>query len=116
MKQNSIDLGHMGKRIKELRIKQNKTQKYLADLLYISPSYLTLIEQGKRTPTLDVLVQISNVFNVTTDYLLFGVKMEADTENYHLFENLSLRYSSLQMSKALHLAEYYLALEDISYL
>ena len=40
----------LGERIRKLRFKRNKTQSYFADMLYISPSYLALIESGKRVP------------------------------------------------------------------
>ena len=46
----------LGERIRKLRFKRNKTQSYFADMLYISPSYLALIESGKRVPNLDLLI------------------------------------------------------------
>ena len=45
----TVDLESMGKRIRELRNTQNKTQEVFADMIHISSSYLALIEQGKRT-------------------------------------------------------------------
>ena len=112
MVNNSVNLMEMGIRIKELRMKQNKTQKYFADMLYISPSYLTLIEQGKRTITLDVLVQIAKVCDVSTDYLLFGISNNQSEHNLKTFQRLSDDYSPKKLQNALKLAEYYLSLES----
>lgn len=115
MGNNSINLVEMGNRIKLLRTKQKKTQKYFADLLYISPSYLALIEQGKRTATLDVLAQIAQVCDVSTDYLLFGIsneQNEQDEKNFRTFRRLSDCYPPHKMKNALRLAEYYLSLND----
>lgn len=55
----TVDLESMGKRIRELRNTQNKTQEVFADMIHISSSYLALIEQGKRTASLDVVAQIA---------------------------------------------------------
>lgn len=108
---NSVNLVEMGERIKELRIKRHKTQKYFADMLYISPSYLALIEQGKRTATLDVLVQIAKVCDVSTDYLLFGTSIDDNNTNTKTYQRLSNNYSSKELKNALKIAEYYLSLQ-----
>lgn len=68
----TVDLESMGKRIRELRNTQNKTQEVFADMIHISSSYLALIEQGKRTASLDVVAQIAYTCHVSVDYLLFG--------------------------------------------
>lgn len=111
MLNNSVNLIEMGGRIKLLRQKQNKTQKYFADMIFISPSYLALIEQGKRTATIDVLVQIAKVCDVSTDYLLFGYSDAQYDSNVKILHRLSECYSPEEIRKSLYLAEYYLALE-----
>lgn len=103
---NAIDIG---KRIRELRKKRGKTQSYFADLLYISPSYLALIESGKRTPTLEVLVQISKICDVTLDYLVYGNDNTLNIPQ-SIFTRLQSSYSQDELTCALRLAEYYLLL------
>lgn len=112
MVNNSVNLVEMGERIKLLRMKQNKTQKYFADMLYISPSYLALLEQGKRTATLDVLAQIAKVCDVSTDYLLFGSSYEQTNINLKTFQRLSESYSPQKLKNALRIAECYLSLDN----
>lgn len=101
----------IGARIRALRKKQGKTQAYFADLLYISPSYLALIESGKRVPTLEVLVQIAMNCDVTIDYLVFGDQSNLDAEQI-MFNRLRNSYPPNQIHHALQLAEYYLELEN----
>ncbi len=107
----SINLAEIGQRIKILRIKQRKTQEYFADMLYISPSYLALIENGKRTPTIDILSQIAKVCDVSVDYLLYG----EPSQNYNKFQQhlqrLMDEYPPEKIEKALTLAECYLTLD-----
>ena len=109
---NSVNLTEMGERIRQLRQQQGKTQKYFADLLYISPSYLTLIEKGQRTLTLDVLVQIAKICDVSTDYLLFGEVPKRTDRNFRTFQRLSENYPSEKLAKALRLAEFSLLLNE----
>ena len=70
----TVNPAAIGERIRRLRLKQNKTQSYWADMLFISPSYLSLIEDGKRIPKLEVLIQLARVGQVSLDYLVFGMR------------------------------------------
>ena len=60
----------LGDKIKELRISNNYTQDDLAKKLKISKSTIGMYEQNRRSPDLDTLLKISDIFNVSTDYLL----------------------------------------------
>lgn len=102
----------IGARIRILRKRLQKTQTYFADLLYISPSYLALIESGKRTPTIEILIQISKMCDVSVDYLLFGNDSGSFDANQKTFDRLCENYSSEKIRKALNLAEYYLELDS----
>lgn len=108
----SINSEEIGNRIRVIRKKQKKTQAYYADLLYISPSYLALIESGKRTPTVDVLAQISKVSDVSVDYLLFGEAPNCFDKNEKTFRRLQEEHSSEDVAKALKLAEFYLSMNS----
>lgn len=60
----------IGEKIKYLRLNSNLTSKELSKILNISASALSLYENGKRQPKLDLIVKISDYFNVSTDFLL----------------------------------------------
>lgn len=59
-----------GKRIKELRKSKEMTQEELADLLDVTKVSVCGYERGTRSPSIDKLVAISEIFNVSLDYLL----------------------------------------------
>lgn len=97
----------LGERIRKLRFKRNKTQSYFADMLYISPSYLALIESGKRVPNLDLLIHIAKFTDVTLDYLVFGDDPNCDPLQM-TFNRLNDSYENRQLERAMKLAEFYL--------
>ena len=66
------DMKQSGKRIQLLRIQHGYTQEECAKALNIDRSNLSRIESGRRGCSLDLLVQLSNIFGVTLDYLVFG--------------------------------------------
>lgn len=111
MSELSIHPEIIGSRIRSLRRKMQKPQYYFADMLYISPSYLALIESGKRTPTLEILVQVSKLCNVSIDYLVSGESSSDYTTQHQDLQRLIDKYGSEKASKALKLAEFYLDLE-----
>ncbi len=57
-------------RIKVLREQQNKTQSELAKQLGITRSSVNAWELGISVPSTQYIVELSNIFNVSTDYLL----------------------------------------------
>ena len=71
---------NIGNRLKTLRIKKKLTQQQLADLLGLTKSVISAYENGLRYPAYDVLIKISRIFKVSTDFLLgVEIKREIDT-------------------------------------
>lgn len=62
--------------LKEIRKKKNLNQLKVAMNLSISREALSLYENGKRNPSLDMLVALSKYFNVSIDYLITGSEFE----------------------------------------
>lgn len=56
--------------LKQLREDRGITQSELSKALKISPSTVGMWEQGRREPDYEMLSQIADYFNVSTDYLL----------------------------------------------
>lgn len=56
-----------GFKIKGLRLKHNLQASEVATALDITPTYLSLIESGKKKPSLKVLKKAAQLFNVTLD-------------------------------------------------
>ena len=65
-------------RIKELREEKNISQLELAKKLNLTQQSISLYEKGEREPSIDVLKNIANFFNVSLDYLLG----KSDIRNY----------------------------------
>ena len=71
-----VDLGNT---LKTLRLREGLTQAQLAKRLELSKSVISAYEIGLRFPSYDVLIQIANIFKVSTDYLL-GLEREQEID------------------------------------
>lgn len=61
---------NFGEKLKTLRTEAGMTQTELAKRLSITKSVVSYYELQERTPSPSVLVQLADIFHVTTDYLL----------------------------------------------
>ena len=61
---------NFGKILKELRLKSGLTQKQLAAQMGVTKSLISFYELQERVPSPSVLVKLSTIFHVSTDYLL----------------------------------------------
>ena len=59
----------IGKRLKQLKNKQNITQKELADFLNTTQSTISAYENGKTTLLTAVALQIVNKYKISLDWL-----------------------------------------------
>ncbi len=69
MSYNQIELGM---RIRELRIRMRLSQFALAEQLGVNREHITKIESGKKNPSLDLLIDVAKIYNVSLDYLIWG--------------------------------------------
>lgn len=60
----------LGKRIKELRVETELSQKGLAEKIGVKQNTVAQYEKGVARPSLEVLVKLAVIFQTTTDYLL----------------------------------------------
>ena len=68
----NINYVEIGKRIKNEREKNGITREKFAELIGISTTYLSQLELGQRTSSLNTTVKIANVLNISLDYLIHG--------------------------------------------
>lgn len=67
-----------GEHLKKLRQKAGLTQKQLAERLWISKATVSYYEQSLRCPSPEILIKLSKIFHVSTDYLL-GIEDKKQT-------------------------------------
>ena len=75
-----------GNRLKNLRLRKRMTQSDLAERLGVTKSVISAYETGLRMPSYDILIKISRIFRVTTDYLL-GLESKQEIDVSGLTEN-----------------------------
>lgn len=78
------------KRLKELRSEKGVVQKDVANFLNITTSAYGFYEQGKRVPDTDIMIKLSDYFNVSLDYLLG----KEDVKNYTEDPNITIALHS----------------------
>ena len=65
----------LANQIKNLRRNAGMSQLQLAEKLNVSPSAVGMYEQGRRTPSIDILILIAKIFSVSLDYLILGAEI-----------------------------------------
>ena len=66
----SVNRIALGKRISFYRLKFSMTQEKLADLTNCSREYIAYLENGVKTPSLPILVDLANALHISVDALL----------------------------------------------
>lgn len=57
-------------KLKRLRTKYGFSQRQVAEKVGVSPSIVSGYETGERTPSTEVLLELSYLYNCSADYLL----------------------------------------------
>ena len=66
-----------GMRIAYLRAERGLTQIQTADKLNVSVQHYRAVESGRRSASLELMVDISSIFHTSLDYLIVGKEPEA---------------------------------------
>ena len=69
----NIDYSTIGKRIRSLRKQKGWTQAQLAKQCECSVSFQGHIERGTRVPSLETIVKIASLLDVSIDQLIYGL-------------------------------------------
>ena len=77
---NDINYEWIGTRIREKREEAGYSQEQLAWDAELSNTYVSLVETGKKKPSLGSLLKISNVLGITLDELLSGNQLHNPTD------------------------------------
>lgn len=70
----------LSERLREKRTLIGLSQKEVAHILGISPSIVSNYESGERTPSVEILMALANLYHCSTDFLLgFRTTSSIDT-------------------------------------
>lgn len=91
---------NLGKAIKLCRTQRSLSQSRLAELIGVSPSYISLLERGKRDPNFSVIEDIAAALDIPLSILVFLAA--SDEELSELGSELSekLSYIALRLIEA----------------
>ena len=82
----------LGARITALRRAKELNQKQLAEKLNISPSAIGMYEQGRREPSLALIVELAKILSVSTDFLLTGRPAAPEINDNATYQQLIQNY------------------------
>lgn len=85
----------IGSRLKAIRELNNLTIPQVSKKTGISTGNISIIENDKTKPSADALIKLSKLYNVTTDWILFGETKEAGKKKK---EQLSIPISNLELA------------------
>ena len=74
-------------RVREYRQRENLTQKQLAEIMEVTPDYISMIERGVRTPGFMFSKKMADYFDTTVDGIFFA-KQENKTFAKSLYHRL----------------------------
>lgn len=87
----------VGARVEALRKEKGMTQSELANLLHTTQSAIGHWENNRRTIPQDKIIDIANIFNVTTDYL-YGIESNETIDLKNIIRNQSIIYDGNKLS------------------
>ncbi len=86
-----IDKEIIGRRIKQLRIAKNLKVKELAEMLGITQPALSKVETGKRGISIEVARKLSDIFNVSIDYILGNTDDPTPPKKIEIKDKINLK-------------------------
>lgn len=111
MNRIKLNLEEIGARIKKYRKSLQMSMNDVAEQTGISPSYVALIEKGKRKPPIDLLMKIGAMSGVSIDYLVYGESVIREEKNQMILRRLENNYPDEEVKNGLKIMEYSLKLQ-----
>ena len=107
-----LNLEQIGKKISSKRKEMKMTQNTLAETLYVTHQAVSKWEKGKSVPSIEILYELTKLFNISIDYLLDDTDILEDD-----YETLFQQYPRASvLSKFLQLDSPAKDIEKIFYL
>ena len=85
-----MKLDTIGRYVREYRLAKGITQEQLAEMVDISPSYVSMIERSEKIPALETMIDLANALGVSTDMLLCeALKTELQIKRNVMLDNIA---------------------------
>ena len=84
----------IGRRLREKREQAGYTREKMSELCSLSPRFITNVELGDATFSLDSLIVVCQVLSCSSDYLLFGDRIDqgAWTDTIAQLQQVDIKY------------------------
>lgn len=89
----------IGQNIRKLRLANKLTIDELSEYLGISPSFLGIVERGKRGLCLQKLLKLTKLFNVSLDEIVLSENQNEMSEEENLLEMITFMARKLSYSE-----------------
>lgn len=103
-KNKELVLANLSNVIKEIRESRGLTQKEFAKQLGVDANYISMVERGDRSPSLSLLTDISDAFNVKLHQIFLQAEMPELGGNYRRAYDLAKILSEVDFDKLHKLA------------
>ena len=79
----------LGQNLKDIRIKNKYNQEDIAEQLGVTKQTISNWEKGKRTPDINSLIKLANIYQVTLDTLAGSDKRNENIELLNIILNMN---------------------------
>ena len=69
---SSLNMKAIGRRVHELRLMRQYTQRALGEMVAVSANHIGSIERGMGNPSIQTMYDIARALDVSVDYILTG--------------------------------------------
>lgn len=97
------DMEASGKRLKELRKQAGKTQEQVAEAVGLEPGTISRIERGAKGMSIDSLLMFSEIYGVSTDYILKATMQTDENDRFPDIEKNLPENKRMQLRQVLKL-------------
>jgi transcriptional regulator with XRE-family HTH domain len=80
-------MNDLGNRVKEIRSHYKLSQKKFAEKLLVTPSYISMVENGKETPSPLFIKLVTLEFHISYEWLNTGIGSMQDISNDPFYDN-----------------------------
>lgn len=100
-----MEYNSIGKNIKIYRMKKNLKQEELAELMDLSVNYISMLERGDKLPSIETLIKLVNILDVSADVLLSGVTKSGYKVKESMLQDRLDNLSSKERDKILEILD-----------